>query len=331
VGMKNLPRGAVAAAQNAPLYGTVIFNLVEETPPAVAAALDGDTSMGLPVGFLTDLPTFNVSRETVDITGSIAGLGVRLKGSELLLSEEGSVELAFASISVENLKRALPGLRDSAWNSDTNASRSVGTGNAQHTVRALASGAAGNALSYAIVVPATANAVASVTVTGAAGSETITFNTATNAATTPASTSTANDAIRLINEHATAKKLVQAGRPKTSDGSAVVTAAAAATLAGGAPGTRIGDRLKSGGSWTLSDYIRTVHVIWESVNTNVAHMARIDNAISMDDFSFQGDDGGAMSGISMTMTATASEEDYDSNTGRYRGPFSWLKLDDVAS
>jgi hypothetical protein len=329
--MKNLPRGAVAAAQNAPLYGTVIFNLVEETPAAVAAALAGDTSMGLPVGFLTDLPTFTVSRETVNITEPIAGLGVRLKGSEQLQSEEGTVELSFASISVENLKRALPGLRDSAWNSATNGFRSVGTGNVAHTVRALASGAAGNALSYAIVVPATANAVASVTVTGAAGSETITFNTATDAAATPASTSTANDAIRLINAHATASKLVQAGKPATSDGTGIVTATAAATLSGGAAGTRIGTRLKSNGTWAISDYIRTVHVIWESVNTNVAHMARIDNAISMDDFSFQGDDGGTMSGISMTMTATASEEDYDSNTGRYRGPFSWMRLDDVAA
>ncbi len=320
--MKLLPRGAVAAAQNAPLYGTAIYNLVEETPAGVAAALAGDTSMGIPVGFLTDLPTFNVSRETVNITEPIAGLGVRLKGSEQLMSEEGSVELSFASITAENLKRALPGLRSTDWTSAAHGSAVLGTGNAAVKLTALASGVSVNT-NYTAVIAAPAGATTTVVVSGTLPARVITIN--------PSTTATANSVVDAVNANAAANAIVQAGLPATSNGTAVVAAVTSTPFAGGTAGTRIGTVLKSNGSWLISDYIRTVHVIWESVNTNVAHMARIKNAISMDDFSFQGDDGGTMSGISMTLTATAAEEDYDTASGNYAGPFAWLRLDDVAA
>lgn len=317
-----MPAGAVAAAQNAPLYGTVILNLAEETPAAVIAAIGGDTSMGIPFGFLTDLPTFNVSRETVNITEPIAGLGIRLKGSEQLQMEEGTVELAFAQITADNIRYALPGTTKSDWVSDVTGSLTVGTGNSSVRVRALAAGTVGNSIQYAQSAPAGTGAPqATVAVTGTAPNYTITVS--------PKTTATANDVIEAINNHATAKTLVQAGRPAGTNGTGAPATAIAAPLAGGAAGTKIGSKLISSGSWALADYIRTVHIIWESTATQVAHMARVKNAISMDDFSFQGDDGGQMSGVSVTLTATSDESDYNAATGNYTGPFAWFALDPV--
>lgn len=334
MGSRLLPKGAVNAAQNAPLYGTVIMNLVEETPDAVIAAIGGDTSMGIPFGFLTTLPTFNVNRETVNITDPIAGLGIRLKGSEQLRSEEGTVELAFAQLSTDNIMYALPGTRKTDWMSAKTGSLTVGTGNSAYTVRAIAPGVSGNSIQYAVTVPGTANANPTgpvVSVTGTAPNYTISVDVSTGtagAAPYPV-TSTANDVIRAINAHAVAKTIVQAGRPATSTGAGIVAASVAAPLAGGSAGTRIGSVLTSQGSWTLADYIRTVHVAWESVSAPVAMLGRVKNAISMGNFSFQGDDGGQMSGASLTLTATADESDYQSATGNYAGPFAFLKLDDV--
>lgn len=319
-----LPSGAVAAAQNGLLYGSVIINLAEETPAAVVAAIAGDTSYGISLGFLTDLPTFTVARETVNITEPIAGLGTRLKGSEQLLSEEGTVECSFAQVSIDNLKYTMPGTTKSDWNADLTASITAGTGNSSVRVRALTAGTTGNSIEYAQTAPSGTGApYATVTVTGTAPAYTITVASKTDA--------TANHVIDAINSHATAKTIVQAGRPSGTTGTGVPATLAAAALTGGAAGSRIGYKLTSGGSWGLSDYIRTVHVVWESTATNVAALARIKNAISIDDFSYQADDGGQLSGTTLTLTATADEADYNAATGNYAGPFAFLKLDDVAA
>jgi hypothetical protein len=322
MGMKTNPRGAVRASQNAPLYGMVVFNLVEESPAGVAAVLDGDTSMGQPVGFLTGAPTFNVSRETVNITEPIMGLGVRLKGSEQLQNEEGTVELEFANISVDNLLRALPGTRRSDWLSVAHASVTLGSGNAAFKLAALEGGVGPNT-NYTAVIATPAGSTTTVAVTGSLPSRVITI--------TPATGATANDVIKAVNANSQANAIVQAGRTNASDGTGTVAAVTSTPFSGGAAGTKIGERLTSPGSWALSDYVRTVHIVWESTATNVAMMARIKNAISMDDFSFQADDGGQMSGIGMTLTATADEEDYVAATGSYTGPFAIMKLDDVAA
>lgn len=314
----------MAAAQNAPLYGTVIINLAEETPNAVVQAIAGDTSYGINLGFLTDLPTFNIARETVNITEPIAGLGTRLKGSEQLQMEEGTVELAFAQLNIDTIRYALPGTTKAAWNSATTASITAGTGNSSVRVRALTAGTTGNSILYVQSAPSGTGApFATVTVSGTAPAYTITVASKTDA--------TANDVIDAINTHATARTIVQAGRPAGTTGTGVPATLASTALSGGAAGTRIGYMLTSQGSWALSDYIRTVHIVWESTATNVAMLARIKNAISMDDFSFQADDGGQMSGVTMTLTATADEADYQTASGNYAGPFAILKLDDVAA
>lgn len=320
MGSKNNPAGTVAASINAPLYGTVIMNLVEESPAAIIAAIGGDTSYGTALGFLTGAPTFNVARESVNTAENIMGLATRIKGTEQLQNEEATIECEFASISIDNLKYALPGTIKSDWTPAVSASITAGTGNSSVTVRALTGGTGGNSLLYAQTAPSGTGApYATVTVSGS----TITVASKTDA--------TANHVIDAINAHATAKTLVQAGRPAGTTGTGLPATLAATALSGGAAGTRIGYTLTSPGTWGLSDYIRSVHVVWESVATRVAMIARAKNAISMDDFSFQADDGGQMTGVSMTLTATSDESDFSSTTGNYVGGWAISKLDDVAA
>lgn len=324
MGSRNNPAGTVAAAQNAPLYGTVIMNLVEESPAAIIAAIGGDTSYGTALGFLTGAPTFNVARESVNTAENIMGLSTRIKGTELLQNEEATIEVEFASLSIDNLKYALPGTVKSDWTPAVSASITAGTGNSSVTVRALTGGTGGNSLLYAQTAPSGTGApYATVTVTGTAPAYTITVASKTDA--------TANHVIDAINSHATAKTLVQAGRPAGTTGAGVPATLAATALAGGAAGTRIGYTLTSPGTWGLSDYIRTVHVVWESAASRVAMIARAKNAISMDDFSFQANDDGTMGGASMTLTATSDEADFSATTGNYVGGWAISKLDDVAA
>lgn len=108
------------------------------------------------------------------------------------------------------------------------ATKRFGTGNSAFDVFSRKPGTGGNSITFAVVVPATANAAASVTVAGNA----VTFNSATDGQATPAATSRVIDMARIVNSDATARPLVHVQNAPQSDGTGVVAAVAATALAG---------------------------------------------------------------------------------------------------
>lgn len=107
------------------------------------------------------------------------------------------------------------------------ASLTLGTGNAAFTVTADEQGVPGNSISVTVVVAGN-NTTADVIVVGNA----ITVRSATNGSGT--ATTTAAQAVDLVNNDPAAKLLVTASLPTSSTGASVIVAAASANLTGGA-------------------------------------------------------------------------------------------------
>ncbi len=103
----------------------------------------------------------------------------------------------------------------------------LGSGNSAYQLWARAPGTGGNSITFAVVV-AGASTAASVAVVGNA----ITFNSATSAGS--AATSTVNQMIDMVNRSPAASPLVWAQlKMPGSDGTGIVAAVAATSLAGG--------------------------------------------------------------------------------------------------
>lgn len=300
--------------------GVLLANLVEFTFPAVKAAISGDTAAGYRLGAMTSAPSVSISREVTDRTEDIVGLDAPFVGAQVLRRTDVVMEAELVQLTPQNLKLIHPGLAESDWMSATHAALTTGTGNSAFRLMALVPGTAPNAITR--VVSAPAGGTTTVAVTGSAGAEIITINPATGA--------TANAVVDAINNHATAKTLVQAGLPATSDGTGVSVAAVSASLAGGATGSKIGKILKPTGSFKRSDYLRNLVLALEGDNQDVLMMYKIDNAFQTDDFDYSPDDEGGISGISCSFTGHVTEANYDPVLGVYVSPYS-IYVADVAS
>ena len=319
---KLLPANVTSLAQNTPVGpGIALMNVVEFTPQGILNALAGDTSYGVNVGLLTSPPTFNLGQETSNLLDNVIGGIPQLQGALQLTSQQVTMDVEFAQITRENLEMALPGLQTTTWNSGAHAGVTVGTGNAAFTLRALTSGVGPNT-NYTVVVNAPAGATTTVAVSGTLPARVFTISPATGA--------TANDIIRAVNLDPTANDYVRAGKPASSNGTGAVASATSTPFAGGSAGASIGQKFTHKGFWTSSDYSMNFVAAFESANTRVASILRVDNVISMDDFSFSPEDTQVLTGNGMTLTATATDSDYDPSTGSYKPPMAWYLLDPVA-
>ena len=291
--------------------GVLIANLVEFTPGNIKAAIQGDTSAGLRLGAMTSAPSVSISREVTDRTENIVGIDAPGVGSQVLRRTDVVLETELVNLGVANLKRIHPGLAEEDWMSSAHAALTTGTGNAAFRLMALASGAGGNGISRVVNTPA--GATTTVAVTGSAGAEVITIS--------PSATATANEVVTAVNAHTTAKTLVQAGLPVTSDGTGAVVAAASATLAGGAAGAKIGKVLKPTGFFRRADYLRNLCLCLEGDNQDVLQIWRIDNAFQTDDIDYSPDDEGGVAGISCSFTGHVTEANLDPVLGTYLPPY----------
>lgn len=325
--MPRLQAASPRSINSSPLGpGVVIANMIDNpTPLDIADALAGDESKGFRLGALTSAPSIDITFDRQDLTENIVGLNATFKGAQQINRTDVTVGCELVELTHRNLKFCHPGFSQANWMSDVKGKVTLLTGNAAFSLVARAGGTTGN----------------SVTITTVAGSGTLTPTTVavvTNAITVTLGTSsgstinaTANDVVAAINASAAASALVQAGLPKTSDGTGVQTAVSSTPLAGGAAGAKIGVRFDPTGFLALTDYLNNITLALEGNATPVQQIYRVDNVIQTDDFSYTPDDSGNISGLSVTFTGSITENNFDAATGRYRPGYSIYNLDPVVT
>jgi hypothetical protein len=292
--MPKLESATLQSPNSAPLGpGVLIANLAEFTPLGVASAIAGDTSFGYRLGAMTSAPSVSIARETIDLTENYVGINAMFKGATQIMRSDITLEVELAELTHRNLKLLHPGLSENDWLNSAVARLTRGAGNSQFNVVAVTAGANGNSITLALVA-GTGNNVA---------------------------------VINAINNNAAASALIQAGLPITSDGSGVVTAAAAAPLASGTAGTKIGVRLKPTGFIPDTAYLRNIALVLEGKDSSVRQIWRVNNAIQTDDIDYEPDDEGNASSISATFTGHVGSSDRDPVTGIYLPPYEIYNLD----
>lgn len=301
--------------------GVCIANCVEFTATGIKAAIAGDTGAGLRLGAMTSAPSVSVSRDITDRTEDIVGLNAAFVGAQRLQRTDVTLDVELVELSPDNLQRIHPGLQRSDWLSSAHARLTTGTGNSAFDIWSLLPGTGPNAVTRVVSTPS--GSTTTVTVSGSAGSEVITVAPATGA--------TAQAVVDAINASVTAKALVQAGLPASSDGTGAVAAAVSAPLAGGTAGSKIGIKLEPTGFFKRSEYLRNIVLALEGDNQDVLQIWRIDNAFSTDDFDLSPDDAGGVSGISCTFTGHVTEANYDQTLGVYLPPYACYVADIAAA
>ena len=314
--MPRLPSATLKSVNSAPLGpGVLLANVVDFTPTGIANILDGDESRGIRLGAMTTAPSVSITRETQDITENLVGLNAPLKGAVQLQRTDVTVDVELAELTHRNLKFIHPGLTESDWSSAAYASLTIGTGNSAFRITARAPGVAGNAINIVVSTPS-----GSVT--------TVAFATSTWTIT-PKTGETAAGLVEAVNATSATKDAttgIQAGLPKTSDGTGTVVAATSTPLAGGAAGSNIGKIFKPTGYVPFSAYFDNLVLALEGVNTQVLQLWRVNNAVQNDDISIEPDDSGAISGISCSFAGHVGDADFDPATGVWIPPYSIFNL-----
>lgn len=304
--------------------GLVIRDLVDNSISGIEKAIAGNTAYGRMLGHMTSTPGFTVSREWIDLTENLVTINSTLKGAKQVRRVDVEMAVELAAIDNDTYTFMNPGQSESDWINSPHASLDTGAGNAAFTLVSLASGVPGNSISRVVVVPATAAAPLTVSVSGSV----ITINLATVAA--GAASSTAKQVADAINAHPAASLLVQAGLPGTSNGSGVVAAAVSAPLAGGATGVRIGSEFVDNAFVADANY-STLSFVMESQRSRISSVTTIFNCLQTEDFSPSYGDDGNIEGTSATFMAHGSAANFDPNSGQISPPYRYRKLDYVAA
>jgi hypothetical protein len=282
--------------------------------------LDGDEEKGVRLGAMTTAPSVSITRETQDITENLVGLNAPLKGAVQIQRTDVTVDVELAELTHRNLKYIHPGLSESSWSSASVGRLTIGTGNAAFAVSSRVTGVTANDIEIVVATPA-----GSVT--------TVAFATDTWTIT-PKTGETALGVVEAVNTASATKSAttgIQAGLPKTSDGSGTVVAAAATPLAGGTAGSAIGKIFDPTGYVPFTAYFDNLVLALEGVNTQVLQLWRVDNAVQNDDIAIEPDDTGAISGLSCSFAGHVGDANFDLTTGVYIPPYRIYNLNTPSS
>ncbi len=304
--------------------GLVIRGLVDNSISGVEKAIAGNTAFGHMLGHMTATPSLTVSREWIDLTENLVTINSTLKGAKQVRRVDVEMAIELAAIDNDTYTFMNPGQSESDWINSPHASLDTGAGDAAFSLVSLASGVGGNSISSSVVVPATAAAPLSVTVS----SNAITINSAT--AAVGVASSTANEVVDAINAHSQASLLVQAGLPGTSDGSGIVAAAASAPLAGGSAGVRVGSEFVDNAFVSDANY-DTLSFVMESQRARIASVTTLFDCLQTEDFSTSYGDDGNIEGTGATFMAHGSPANFDVNTGQISPPYRHRVLDAVVA
>src|SRR5215212_4975686 len=166
--MPKLESATLQSPNSAPLGpGVLIANLAEFTPLGVAAAIQGDTSMGFRLGAMTSAPSVSIARETIDLTENYVGINAMFKGATQIMRTDITMEVELAELTHANLKLLHPGLSETNWLNAAVSRKTIGSGMSQFTVAAILAGTAGDSITITLVA-AGANTPLTVSVTGSA-------------------------------------------------------------------------------------------------------------------------------------------------------------------
>lgn len=319
--MPRLPSATLRSVNSAPLGpGVLLANVVDFTPTGIADILDGKEDKGIRLGAMTTAPSVSITRETQDITENLIGLNAPLKGAVQIQRTDVTVDVELAELTHRNLKYIHPGLSEATWSNGSVGSLTIGTGNSAFSVSSRAVGVAANSIMIAVSAPS--------------GSTTsVSFATSTWTIA-PKTGETAAGVVEAINNASASKNTttgIQAGLPKTSDGTGVVATATSTALAGGAAGTEIGKVFSPTGYVPFSAYFDNLVMALEGVNTQVLQLWRVDNAVQNDDIAIEPDDTGAISGLSCSFAGHVGDANFDPATGVYIPPYKIYNLHTPAS
>lgn len=319
--MPRLPSATLRSVNSAPLGpGVLLANVVDFTPTGIADVLDGDEEKGIRLGAMTTAPSVSITRETQDITENLVGLNAPLKGAVQIQRTDVTVDVELAELTHRNLKYIHPGLSEASWTSATPGTLTLGTGNAAFSVASRVTGVAANSIMIVVSTPA-----------GSTTSVSFATSTWTIAPKTGATAQEVVDAINATSASKDTATGIQAGLPKTSDGSGTVAAATSTALAGGTAGSAIGKIFSPTGYVPFSAYFDNLVMALEGVNTQVLQLWRVDNAVQNDDIAIEPDDSGAISGISCSFAGHVGDANFDPATGVYIPPYKIYNLNTPAS
>jgi hypothetical protein len=246
-----------------------------------------------------------------------------LKGSRRQVPGEARIESSLVELFDGTIRDMVPGLeRTDYMSAGDKASLTIGTLDAAVTYTADLNGTSGNDIRVAHVNPGTANAALTVTVSG----NDITVSMATDAATTPAITSTAAQVRDAVNAHAAASELVTASTPGTGAGTAIAQAMTA--LSGGGTGSaRVGYTYTPRGYIDNADYIQNVVLVGEREGSRVGFVAVLFDALSDNELSLELPDDEDSTAVDIVWKAHMGAQSYNADTGVWRPPFKLHFLD----
>lgn len=263
---------------------------------------------------------FETDVETINLGDDVDGLSTALRGAIVLDSEAVTLSTEVIEMIPGQIKNLNPRLvKQDILDGAVAASTTRGTGNAALTITANTTGTGGNSIRYAHVVPSTANATLSVTVSG----NDITVNVATGA-TAGTATSTASQVVAAVNASAAAAALVTASLG-TSDGTGIVSASAMAALTGGATGTnKVGESYDPRGYFEDADYHDRVVVGIESRDKQIRIGIVLYNCLVMGGMSMSTNDDMSPITVPIELTAMGDASRRDAATGTYWSPYRLL-------
>lgn len=308
--------------QNAPLGpGAILANCGQLTPQGLLKVIRGDSdAQGRHIGGMTDSPTFTDEDEVQNLAENLVGISADLKGAIRRQLTTVMIECEIARMTEENFKLIRPDFEGSDWvlGDGAFARLSVGPGNAGILYTAATQGTLGNDTQVAHVVSGN-NTPLSVAVP----SGIVTVNLGTDG--TGAPVSTADQVIAAVLALPAAAALLGAARATgNSTGGGTVPAQAATNLAGGVNPTVVGRKLRRRGFYKLTDYLDNVVLVLPRLDTPTGYIFVIENAMNRsDDFEYEPDDEGNISGVSLELVAHNDGTQMDPVTGELEIPY-WI-------
>lgn len=283
---------------------------------------------GRHIANMTSVPSIAESDEIQDITESLVGLKVDLKGATRIVKITNEMSVELASLSERNLKVIRPDyVATDILAGAAAAALTVGAGNAAVSYAAKQKGTGGNGIRIAYVNPGVANTPLSVAVAPNTRDITVTL---ANGATAGTITSTAAQVRDAVNASLAASALVAAALPATSDGTGLAAAFAMTALSGGTD-VKIGRRLRRTGQRQRSHYSKNFVFLCPTISNTVGYAWVLENCINVnDDAEYEPDENGEIFGVEVTMRAHADGGGQDMETGQFGVPAYMMVFDPAA-